>query len=176
MSISVVPYLNFNGDCEEAIQLYMEIFGGETFYLSRWSELNTADPERFGKVMHVEFRVGDTHMSAADSINRKETDTSINLMVHLDDPRKATGMCDLLSRGGSVISPLAPHPAPDDGGMGALIEDRFGYSWIITCPKKLLIFRNSKSGKMNMPHFEIKCDPGRTGRKHGGKYGYIQSN
>ena len=126
--------------------------------------------------MRVEFWVGDTHTSDGDSFNRNGTDTSINLMVHLDDPRKATGMCDLLSRGGSVISPLAPHPAPDDGGMGALIEDRFGYSWIITCPKKLLIFRNSKSGKMNMLHFEIKCNPGRTGRKHGGKYGYIQSN
>ena len=134
MSISVIPYLNFNGDCEEAIHLYMEIFGGETFYLSRWSELNTEDPERFGKVMHVEFRVGDTHMSAADSYNRKRTDTGIQLMVHMDDPQNASATCNLLLRGGREISPLQPHPAPDDGGMGALIEDRFGYSWIITCP------------------------------------------
>ncbi len=134
MSISVIPYLNFNGDCEEAIHLYMEIFGGETFYLSRWSKLNTQDPERFGKVLHVEFRVGDTHMSATDSFKRKGTDTSIKLMVHMDDPQKASATCDLLSRNGKIISPLEPHPAPDDGGMGALIEDPFGYFWIITCP------------------------------------------
>lgn len=134
MSVSVIPYLSFEGDCEEAIRLYMEVFGGETFYLSRWSELNTKDPARSGKVMHVEFRVGETHMSAADSFDRKGTDTSIKLMVHLDDPQKATDTCGLLSEGGSVISALAPHPTPDDGGMGALIEDRFGYRWIITCP------------------------------------------
>lgn len=134
MSISVIPYLNFNGDCEEAISLYMEIFGGEIFYLSRWSELNTQDSNRFGKVLHVEFRVGDTHMSAADSYNREGLSGNIKLMVHMDDPPKASATCELLSRGGSEISPLAPHPAPDDGGMGALIEDRFGYSWIITCP------------------------------------------
>ncbi len=134
MSISVIPYLNFSGDCEEAIRLYVEIFGGETFYLSRWSELNTKDPDRFGKIMHVEFRVGDTHMSAADSYNREGLSGNIKLMVHMDDPQKASATCEQLCRGGSVISPLAPHPAPDDGGMGALIEDRFGYFWIITCP------------------------------------------
>jgi len=134
MSISVIPYLSFEGDCEEAIHLYMEIFEGKILYLSRWSELNTKDPSRFGKVMHVEFLVGDTHMSAADSFDRKKTAVSIKLMVHMDDPQKAADTCGLLSNGGSVISKLQPHPAPDDGGMGAIIEDRFGYYWIITCP------------------------------------------
>ncbi|MBN1892514.1 MAG: VOC family protein, partial [Clostridiales bacterium] len=86
MSVSVIPYLSFEGDCEEAIRLYMEVFGGEILYLSRWSELNTKDPARSGKVMHVEFLVGETHMSAADSFDRKGTDTSIKLMVHMDDP------------------------------------------------------------------------------------------
>ncbi|MDD4096462.1 MAG: VOC family protein [Oscillospiraceae bacterium] len=134
MSISVIPYLNFNGECEEAVRLYTEALGGEIYYLSRWSELNTKDPDRFGKVMHVEFRAGDTHMSAGDSFDRKEPSANIKLMVHMDDPQKASATCELLSRGGSLISPLAPHPAPDDGGMGALVEDRFGYCWIITCP------------------------------------------
>jgi len=134
MSISVIPYLSFEGDCEEAIRLYMEIFGGEIFFLSRWSELNTQDPERFGKVMHVEFRAGDTHMSAADSYDRKGPSANIKLMVHMDDPQKAYATCGQFSRGGRVISPLQPHPAPDDGGMGAIIEDRFGYFWIVTCP------------------------------------------
>ncbi len=134
MSISVIPHLSFEGDCEEAIHLYMGVFGGEILYISHWSELNTKDPSRSGKVLHVEFRVGETRMSAADSFNRQGTDASIKLMVHMDDPQKAADTCGLLSRGGSEISPLQPHPVPDDSGMGALIEDRFGYRWIITCP------------------------------------------
>ena len=134
MSVSVIPYLSFDGDCEEAIRLYTEIFGGEILYLSRWSELSAKDPTQIGKVMHVEFLVGETHMSAGDSFDRKGTDASIKLMVNMDDPQKATDTCGPLSEGGSVISPLAPHPAPDDGGMGAVLEDRFGYRWIITCP------------------------------------------
>lgn len=34
----------------------------------------------------------------------------------------------------TVISPLQPHPEPDDGGCGSVTRDRFGYTWIITCP------------------------------------------
>jgi hypothetical protein len=35
MGLSVIPYLSFDGNCEEAINTYMKIFGGEIFYLSR---------------------------------------------------------------------------------------------------------------------------------------------
>ena len=62
-------------------------------------------------------------MSAGDSFDRKGTRANIKLMVHMDDPQNAADTCGLLSRDGSVISPLRPHPAPDNGGMGALIED-----------------------------------------------------
>ncbi|HHT77557.1 MAG TPA: hypothetical protein GXZ67_06720 [Clostridiaceae bacterium] len=134
MSVSVIPYLSFEGNCEEAVRLYAEIFGGKTLYLSRWSELSAKYPAQVGKIMHVEFLVGNTRMGAGDSFDRKGTHANIKLMVHMDDPQKAADTCGLLSQGGCEISPLQPHPAPDDGGMGALIEDRFGYRWIITCP------------------------------------------
>ena len=39
-----------------------------------------------------------------------------------------------LLEGGEAISPLRPHPVPDDGGCGSVTKDRFGYTWIITCP------------------------------------------
>ena len=40
----------------------------------------------------------------------------------------------VLAAGGDVLSPLAPHPKPDDGGMGCIVRDSFGVTWIITCP------------------------------------------
>lgn len=40
----------------------------------------------------------------------------------------------VLANGGSIISPLQPHPEPDDAGCGSITKDRFGYTWIITCP------------------------------------------
>ena len=45
--ITVIPYLSFNGCCEEAISTYIQAFGGEVYYLSRWSEETCGDkPEK----------------------------------------------------------------------------------------------------------------------------------
>lgn len=99
--IEVIPYLSFNGNCEEALKTYIEAFGGEIYGMSRWSEDTfKVTPEQIGKVMHVEFSLGNTRMA----------------------------------EGGTVLSPLKPHPKPDDGGCGSAIKDRFGYTWFITCP------------------------------------------
>ena len=133
--INVIPYLSFNGNCEEAIRTYMEAFSGEIYYMSRWSE-NTPDvkPGQAGKVMHVEFALGNTHMSAGDAFEGAEVNTSIKLMIHMDSEEDALYAISVLAEGGTVVSPLKPHPEPDDGGCGSLIKDRFGYLWIITCP------------------------------------------
>ena len=39
----------------------------------------------------------------------------------------------VLAEGGTIVSPLQPHPEPDDAGGGSITKDRFGYTWIITC-------------------------------------------
>ncbi len=132
--IEVIPYLAFNGNCEEALNVYIQAFGGEICFMSRWSE-NTADmPEQVGKVMHSEFLLGSTRMSAGDTFDCAEGNTTIRLMIHLDSKERALRTVSVLSEGGTVLSPLQPHPEPDDGGCGSIIRDRFGFTWIITCP------------------------------------------
>lgn len=54
--VEIVPHLAFKGNCEEAIQAYIKAFGGEVYYMSRWSEETfDATREQIGKVMHAEF-------------------------------------------------------------------------------------------------------------------------
>ena len=60
--------------------------------------------------------------------------TGIKLMIHMDSEAEALHALTVLAEGGTVLSPLRPHPEPDDGGCGSLAKDRFGYTWIITCP------------------------------------------
>lgn len=133
--IEVIPYLPFNGNCEEAVNTYIEAFGGEIYGMSRWSE-NTFDvtPDQIGKVMHVEFALGNTHMAAGDTFGRIDIDTGIKLMIHMESEEEALKAISVLAEGGTVLSPLHPHPEPDDGGCGSMTKDRFGYMWIITCP------------------------------------------
>lgn len=66
--MEVIPYLPFRGDYEEAVRTYMDLFGGEILFLSRWTEENyKQSPDQIGKIMHVEFKLGNTRMSAGDA-------------------------------------------------------------------------------------------------------------
>lgn len=134
--IEVVPYLGFKGgNCEEAINTYIKAFGGEIVWMSRWSEKSCDNPELIGKVMHAAFDIGSTRMSGGDSLDCDEVKTDISLMIHMDTETEALHAISLLTEGGGILlQPLKPHPEPDDGGCGASVKDRFGFSWIITCP------------------------------------------
>ena len=41
----IIPYLSFKGNCEEALSAYIKAFGGEIYYMSRWSEETADAPE-----------------------------------------------------------------------------------------------------------------------------------
>ena len=133
--ITIIPYLAFAGNCEEAVRAYIDSFGGKILYLSRWSEENArVTPEQIGKVMHVEFTLGGTRMAAGDSFDCADMKSPVRFMVHKESKEDAVKTIGLLSEGGTVAVPLHPHPAPDDDGCGCVVRDRFGYTWIITCP------------------------------------------
>ena len=131
--LTIIPHLSFRGNCEEAINAYIAAFGGEVFYLSRWAADTCEIPKQIGKVMHAEFRLGSTRMAASDGFTG-EGDSPVKLMIHMDSKAEALHAISILAQDGTVISPLRPHPAPDDGGCGSITCDRFGYTWIITCP------------------------------------------
>lgn len=133
--IEVIPYLSFNGNCEEAVNTYINAFGGEISYVSRWTEKTYGNtPEQIGKVMHMEFVIGSTHMAAGDNFDAREVKTDIKLMIHMDSEEEALHAISVLAEGGTMLSPLKPHPEPDDGGCGSATRDRFGFTWFITCP------------------------------------------
>lgn len=133
--IEIIPYLSFNGNCEEAVHAYIKAFGGKINFISFWSESTFhMTPEQIGKVMHVEFTIGSTHMAAGDTFDCAEGNTDIKLMIHMESEEEALSAISVLAEGGNILSPLKPHPEPDDGGCGSLLKDRFGYTWIVTCP------------------------------------------
>ena len=133
--VEIITYLGFRGNCEEAINTYIEAFGGEVNYLSRWTEKTYEEtPEQIGKVMHAEFTLGSTHMAGADLFEEEKINTDVKLMIHMASKEEALHTISVLAEGGTVLSPLQPHPEPDDAGCGSITRDRFGYTWIITCP------------------------------------------
>lgn len=129
----VITYLDFGGNCEEAINAYIKAFGGRITWMSRFDERNCEDKSRFGRVMHVEFMLGETQMAAGDGYEMQAS-RGMKLMIHMDTKEEALHAIEILEAGGEILSELSPHPKPDDGGMGCVLRDKFGVQWIITCP------------------------------------------
>ena len=132
----VIPYLSFCGNCEEALNSYTLIFGGEIKMLSRFTR-ETGGGALVGKVMHAEAVVGNSVIAGADGGDPEELarcHDTICLMVHCTTRVEAETCFNALAEGGQALQRLTPHPPPDDGGMGALVRDKFGYKWILTAP------------------------------------------
>ena len=130
----IVTYLPFGGCCKEALNAYIDIFGGRLLFLSRWNEKNCGQKNFIGKVMDAEFVLGKTRLAGGDVLEAEASAMAAKLMIHLNTEEEARKIIGFLEEGGSVISALAPHPEPDDGGMGCIVRDKFGVRWILTCP------------------------------------------
>ena len=73
-------------------------------------------------------------MAGGDTFDCAGVNTDIKLMIHLDSEAEALHTISVLAEGGTILAPLQPHPEPDDDGCGSVTKDRFGFTWIVTCP------------------------------------------
>lgn len=73
-------------------------------------------------------------MAAGDDFEGETPNMAAKLMIDMETEEEALKSIEILREGGKVISELAPHAEPDDGGMGCIITDKYGFTWIITCP------------------------------------------
>lgn len=133
----IIPYLSFQGDCEEAIELYTSVLGGRIEYLSRYTS-ETGSPALVGKVMHAQLSFGNSAICASDQEEAVQHSDCIKLLIHCATAAEANKIFDALATEGRALQRLTPHPPPDDSGMGALIQDKYGYIWILTAPNEAI--------------------------------------
>lgn len=137
--MQVQPYLFFDGRCEEAIDFYRKAIGAEITMLMRYSESpdplppGMAPPGSENKVMHAEFRIGDTTVMASDgNCGGKPNFQGFSLSISVPDDAKAEQLFATLADGGQVQMPMAKTFFSSRFGMAA---DRFGMNWmVITAP------------------------------------------
>lgn len=131
------PYLNFNGNTEEAFNFYKSIFGGEFIgWISRFKDtpegtkLSAADGE---KVMHVALPIGKENIlmatDAMESMGQKLTvGNNFYLSLEAESKEEADKLYGKLSLGGKIEMPL------QDAFWGAyfgMFADKFGIQWMI---------------------------------------------
>ncbi len=131
------PYLFFKGNCEEALNFYKDIFGGEIEGLSRWKDMPEGSEgppvtaETANRVMHASFRAPGIAFMASDATPDKTYgEGPMSLSLGTSDVAEAERVFNKLAAGGNVEMPLA------DMFWGAkfgMLTDKFGIDWMINC-------------------------------------------
>ena len=131
--MTVTPYLNMDGNAEEALEFYQGIFGG-TSDVMRWSDM-PPDPQMpveetwKDKLMHAELTISDTmKIYLADSWMGKDTPVggSVFLHVEFDSEEDLRKTFAALSNGGSVNMPVG---RMFWGAVYGDVVDRYGIGW-----------------------------------------------
>lgn len=139
----IMPYLKFDGDCEEAFLWYAKIFNGEIQHMLRYGDVpeNSDMPmsaEQKSKVMHAQLMLTEIGgISGADSMEPIEKGGAIFIQAHLQDEVLARKVFLELSMGGTVLGELAINPPPDDSGISGCINDKYGVTWIISAMRSI---------------------------------------
>ncbi|MFL6090234.1 MAG: VOC family protein [Aeromicrobium sp.] len=134
MTVTLNPYLNFDGNAREAIEFYHSIFGGE-LTISTFADIPMPGyepgPEEANKVMHGMLAGGDegiTLMVADVPPHMTYEPSTTSLSLSGEDAGTLRGYWDKLSEGGTVGVPLAQAPWGDTFGM---LTDKFGIPWMV---------------------------------------------
>lgn len=137
MSTRINPYLTFNGNCEEAMNFYKSVFGGEFSDFNRFGDMPASEenpiPEDYkAKIMHISFPISSETVLMASDVNPAMSTVAfgqnISLSIATDSKERASDIFNGLSAGGQITMPI------EDTFWGAyfgMLIDRFGISWMV---------------------------------------------
>ena len=128
------PYLNFNGQCEEAFKFYERLLAGKISFMMTWGEMPDAaqfPTESHKLIMHATLSVGNGVLMGADSPDGRYTKpTGINVSLHLKDIAECERIFNALAENGNVTMPFEQTFWSPGFGM---CVDRFGIPWMVNC-------------------------------------------
>jgi PhnB protein len=132
----LVPYLSFNGNCEEALNFYKKNLNGKILAIQRFGDAPMNVPLAMKKkVLHSSLQFGDNIIMASDSIpkNKIKQGNGMHLSIDVKDVKTINAVFKKMSAGGKVTMPL------QDTFWGArfgMLVDKYGISWMFNCDKK----------------------------------------
>ncbi len=134
---SINPWINFNGNAEEAFTFYKSVFGGEFTKIVRFKDLASAEfivpEEEAEKIMLITLPIGASNALMANdvpavmgTVNEQENRSKISVMA--DSKEEAEEIFNGLSEGGEVEMPMDNSPWGTYFGM---LRDKYGIEWTV---------------------------------------------
>ena len=130
------PYINFNGNAEEAFNFYKSVFGGEIAMIVRFKEMPNPgfpiDDADANKIMHIALPIGKNVLMANDVPERmgrvNENENRSKISVSAESREEADRIFNGLSAGGAVEVPIGDSPWNSYFGM---FRDKYGIEWMV---------------------------------------------
>jgi PhnB protein len=135
--MTIHPWINFNGNAEEAFIFYKSVLGGEFTKLIRFKDLASPEfpvPDAEGeKIMLIELPIGAGSVLTANDVPQmmgrvSEEENRSKIAVSADSKEEAQRILEGLSAGGAVEIPMGESPW---GTWFAMFRDKYGIEWMV---------------------------------------------
>ena len=130
---SIVPYLTFDGNGREAMELYAKVFEAQ-LDVADASQMPDCPEANKNKMLHARLHSGTVELMASDNFSDRPTSMGNNVWVSVDCSTAAEQerFFSMLSDSGEIRMPL------QDTFWGArfgMLTDRFGVHWMFNLDK-----------------------------------------
>lgn len=134
---TINPWINFNGNAEEAFTFYKSVFGGEFTKIIRFKDIATEEfpvPENeASKIMYIALPIGEGNVLIANDVPEilgivNERENRSKIFVSTESKEEAERLFNGLSQEGEVEGPMGDSPW---GSYAGMFRDKYGIEWII---------------------------------------------
>ena len=134
----LIPYLQFNGQCEAAFKLYEKCLGGKITLMMRYEEADPGEKSQTAgwgdKIYHTTLVAGEYILQGADLPPESyERPQGFSLNIELQDAAKGERIFNALAQNGIVKMQLQETPWAQRFGV---VVDQFGITWLINVGKE----------------------------------------
>ena len=134
---AINPWINFNGNAQEAFNFYKSVFGGEFLKVVRFKDLAsdefTVPESEADKLMYIALPLGKNNVLIANDVPEfmgrvSENENRSKIAIAAESREEADKLFNGLSAGGDVEGPIGDSPWGTYAGM---FRDKYGIEWII---------------------------------------------
>lgn len=134
---TINPWINFNGNAEEAFTFYKSVFGGEFAKVVRFKDIASTEfkvlEKEENKIMHIALPIGTGTILIANDVPEvlgrvNEHENRSKILVSTESKEEADRLFNGLSSGGEVEGPMGDSPW---GSYAGMFRDKYGIEWII---------------------------------------------
>ena len=134
---AINPWINFNGNAEEAFTFYKSVFGGEFAKIIRFKDLSSPEfpvaENEANKIMHIALPIGKHNVLLANDVpefmgRTNENENRSKISVSAQSREEAEKIFNGLSVRGNIEGPIGDTPWGTYAGM---FRDKYGIEWIV---------------------------------------------